>query len=71
MNTLPSSSKGELLETSGTMAGGGKSVSRGRMGAQAAVADVDPRELQRTEVGRRVLRHQWIRYVVLGYNQAH
>lgn len=41
--------KGDLIETSGTMSGGGKSVSRGRMGQSVAVAKVDPRELNRLE----------------------
>ena len=41
--------KGELIETSGTMSGGGRSVNRGRMGKQATVANVDPREIQNVE----------------------
>lgn len=41
--------KGDLIETSGTMSGGGNRVSRGRMGQSVAVAIVDPRELNRLE----------------------
>uniref|UniRef100_A0A2P2HWI0 Structural maintenance of chromosomes protein n=1 Tax=Hirondellea gigas TaxID=1518452 RepID=A0A2P2HWI0_9CRUS len=42
--------RGELIEPSGTMSGGGRSVLKGRMGKDAqAVVDVDPRELARTE----------------------
>ncbi|XP_068201013.1 structural maintenance of chromosomes protein 4 [Palaemon carinicauda] len=41
--------KGELIETSGTMSGGGRSVNRGRMGSQAAVVNVDPKEIEGVE----------------------
>ncbi|XP_076044466.1 structural maintenance of chromosomes 4-like protein gluon [Oratosquilla oratoria] len=41
--------KGELIEPSGTMSGGGRSVLRGRMGKQATVVNVDPREIEEAE----------------------
>ncbi|XP_066249114.1 structural maintenance of chromosomes protein 4 [Euwallacea similis] len=41
--------KGDLIETSGTMSGGGKRVLRGRMGRSVAVANLDPRDLKRQE----------------------
>lgn len=41
--------KGELIEPAGTMSGGGRSVLRGRMGKQATIANVDPREVQQVE----------------------
>ncbi|XP_042209674.1 structural maintenance of chromosomes protein 4-like [Homarus americanus] len=41
--------KGELIEPSGTMSGGGRSVLRGRMGKQATVVNVDPREMEHIE----------------------
>lgn len=41
--------KGELIETSGTMSGGGNRPSKGRMGRQAAVVEVDPKEVERVE----------------------
>ncbi|XP_069937057.1 structural maintenance of chromosomes protein 4-like, partial [Cherax quadricarinatus] len=41
--------KGELIEPSGTMSGGGRSVLRGRMGKQAAVLNVDTREVELVE----------------------
>lgn len=41
--------KGELIEPSGTMSGGGRSVLRGRMGKQAAIVNVDPREVENVE----------------------
>ncbi|XP_066152945.1 structural maintenance of chromosomes protein 4 isoform X2 [Euwallacea fornicatus] len=41
--------KGDLIETSGTMSGGGKRVLRGRMGQSVAVANLDPRDLKRQE----------------------
>ncbi|KAK3856062.1 hypothetical protein Pcinc_037572 [Petrolisthes cinctipes] len=41
--------KGELIEPAGTMSGGGRSVLRGRMGKQATVANVDPREVEQAE----------------------
>nr|KAG5701435.1 hypothetical protein BaRGS_032767 [Batillaria attramentaria] len=40
--------QGQLIDQSGTMSGGGKSVSRGRMGS-AVVGDVDPKELANME----------------------
>nr|CAI5830513.1 unnamed protein product [Callosobruchus analis] len=40
---------GGLIETSGTMSGGGKSVSKGRMGQSVKVSNVDPRELEQLE----------------------
>eukprot|EP00795_Rhopilema_esculentum_P016959 gene16959-8457_t len=40
--------KGELIEASGTMSGGGKSVSRGRMGGKI-VQDVDARDVEKIE----------------------
>ncbi|KAJ8956971.1 hypothetical protein NQ318_012135 [Aromia moschata] len=40
---------GDLIETTGTMSGGGKSVSRGRMGQSVRVSNVDPRELENLE----------------------
>ncbi|KAK8749380.1 hypothetical protein OTU49_015814 [Cherax quadricarinatus] len=42
--------KGELIEPSGTMSGGGRSVLRGRMGKQATVVNVDPREVECVQV---------------------
>ena len=42
--------KGELLEVAGTMSGGGKSVSRGRMGNSAqAIVTVTPQEVEQIE----------------------
>ncbi|CAG9764069.1 unnamed protein product [Ceutorhynchus assimilis] len=41
--------KGDLIETTGTMSGGGKRVMKGRMGQSIAVANIDPRELNRLE----------------------
>lgn len=41
--------KGELIEPSGTMSGGGRSVLRGRMGKRAAVVNIDPREVEHVE----------------------
>ncbi|XP_066938729.1 structural maintenance of chromosomes protein 4 [Macrobrachium rosenbergii] len=41
--------KGELIETSGTMSGGGRSVNRGRMGKQAAIVNIDPKEIEGVE----------------------
>lgn len=41
--------KGELIEPAGTMSGGGRSVNRGRMGKQATIVNVDPREIQQVE----------------------
>ncbi|CAG9859333.1 unnamed protein product [Phyllotreta striolata] len=41
--------KGELIELSGTMSGGGKTVSRGRMGQSVKVANVDPVEINNLE----------------------
>nr|XP_023017853.1 structural maintenance of chromosomes protein 4 [Leptinotarsa decemlineata]XP_023017854.1 structural maintenance of chromosomes protein 4 [Leptinotarsa decemlineata] len=38
--------KGDLIETTGTMSGGGKSVSRGRMGQSVRVSNVNPKELE-------------------------
>ncbi|CAH2012044.1 unnamed protein product [Acanthoscelides obtectus] len=40
---------GGLIETSGTMSGGGKTVSKGRMGQSVKVSNVDPRELEQLE----------------------
>ncbi|XP_033759958.1 structural maintenance of chromosomes protein 4-like isoform X2 [Pecten maximus] len=40
--------QGQLIDQSGTMSGGGKSVCKGRMGS-AVVADVDPKELNNLE----------------------
>lgn len=40
--------QGALIDQSGTMSGGGKSVSKGRMGS-ALVADIDPKELANME----------------------
>ncbi|CAH0546726.1 unnamed protein product [Brassicogethes aeneus] len=40
---------GDLIETTGTMSGGGKQVSRGRMGQSVAVTNVDPKELENLE----------------------
>lgn len=42
--------KGELIETSGTMSGGGGKAIRGRMGRQATVVEVDPKEVERVEI---------------------
>ncbi|CAL4126837.1 unnamed protein product [Meganyctiphanes norvegica] len=42
--------KGELIETSGTMSGGGNRPNKGRMGRQAAVVEVDPKEVERIEI---------------------
>jgi len=41
--------KGELIETSGAMSGGGNAVSKGKMGTQVATEAVDPREVQNME----------------------
>ncbi|KAJ8924806.1 hypothetical protein NQ315_000960 [Exocentrus adspersus] len=41
--------RGDLIETSGTMSGGGKTVSRGRMGQKVRVSNADPRELENLE----------------------
>nr|XP_045624012.1 structural maintenance of chromosomes protein 4-like [Procambarus clarkii] len=41
--------KGELIEPSGTMSGGGRSVNHGRMGKQATVVNIDPREVECVE----------------------
>ncbi|XP_022905361.2 structural maintenance of chromosomes protein 4 [Onthophagus taurus] len=38
---------GELIETSGTMSGGGKKVSRGRMGQSVTAMDINPEEIER------------------------
>lgn len=40
---------GALIETTGTMTGGGRTVLRGRMGQQVRAPDVDPREIQQLE----------------------
>ncbi|CAG9833958.1 unnamed protein product [Diabrotica balteata] len=40
---------GELIETTGTMSGGGGRVSKGRMGQSVRVSNVDPKELQNLE----------------------
>lgn len=40
---------GALIETTGTMTGGGRTVLRGRMGQQVRAPDVDPRELQQLQ----------------------
>ncbi|XP_050294355.1 structural maintenance of chromosomes protein 4 isoform X2 [Anthonomus grandis grandis] len=40
---------GDLIETTGTMSGGGKRVLRGRMGQSVAVTNVDPTEIQNLE----------------------
>ncbi|KAB0799073.1 hypothetical protein PPYR_06953 [Photinus pyralis] len=40
---------GQLIETTGTMSGGGKTVSRGRMGQSVAVSTTDPKDVQRME----------------------
>ncbi|KAJ8970615.1 hypothetical protein NQ314_001150 [Rhamnusium bicolor] len=40
---------GDLIETTGTMSGGGKTVSKGRMGQSVRVSNVDPRELENME----------------------
>ncbi|KAG5889944.1 hypothetical protein JTB14_018839 [Gonioctena quinquepunctata] len=57
--------KGDLIETTGTMSGGGKSVSRGRMGQSVRVSNVNPKELENMqqdidglEVRVRELRHK-------------
>lgn len=41
--------KGEVIEPAGTMSGGGRSVLRGRMGKQASVVNVDPKEIEHAE----------------------
>ncbi|KAJ3660188.1 hypothetical protein Zmor_004654 [Zophobas morio] len=41
--------KGDLIETSGTMSGGGKTVSRGRMGQSVVVTNINPKEIQKME----------------------
>jgi structural maintenance of chromosome 4 len=41
--------KGDLIETSGTMSGGGKTVSRGRMGQSVVTSTVDPKEIENME----------------------
>ncbi|XP_056633945.1 structural maintenance of chromosomes protein 4 [Diorhabda sublineata] len=41
--------KGDLIEMTGTMSGGGKQVSRGRMGQSVRVSNVNPREIQSLE----------------------
>lgn len=41
--------KGEVIEPAGTMSGGGRSVLRGRMGKQASIVNVDPREIEHAE----------------------
>lgn len=41
--------KGDIIETSGTMSGGGKTVSRGRMGQSVKSINVDPKELAKQE----------------------
>ncbi len=40
---------GDMFETAGSISGGGRQVSRGKMGAQLAADEVDPRELKRME----------------------
>ncbi|CAH1155594.1 unnamed protein product [Phaedon cochleariae] len=40
---------GDLIETTGTMSGGGKTVSKGRMGQSVRVSNVNPRELENLE----------------------
>ncbi|XP_060526989.1 structural maintenance of chromosomes protein 4 [Cylas formicarius] len=39
--------KGDLIETTGTMSGGGKRMMRGKMGQSVAVSNIDPRDLDR------------------------
>ncbi|KAL3284056.1 hypothetical protein HHI36_018225 [Cryptolaemus montrouzieri] len=41
--------KGDLIETTGTMSGGGRTVLRGRMGQSVAVSTVNPRDLNKLE----------------------
>ncbi|KAK7075166.1 Structural maintenance of chromosomes protein 4 [Halocaridina rubra] len=41
--------KGEVIETSGTMSGGGRSATRGRMGKQVVVQNINPKEVQQIE----------------------
>ncbi|RZC39072.1 structural maintenance of chromosomes protein 4, partial [Asbolus verrucosus] len=41
--------KGDLIETSGTMSGGGKTVSRGRMGQSVVTTNVNPQEIEKME----------------------
>ncbi|ENN71991.1 hypothetical protein YQE_11282, partial [Dendroctonus ponderosae] len=40
---------GDLIETSGTMSGGGTRVSRGRMGQSVAVSNINPKDLENLE----------------------
>ncbi|KAK4886823.1 hypothetical protein RN001_003094 [Aquatica leii] len=40
---------GQLIEMTGTMSGGGKTVSRGRMGQSVLVSNVNPQEVNRQE----------------------
>ncbi|KAK9877855.1 hypothetical protein WA026_020085 [Henosepilachna vigintioctopunctata] len=40
---------GDLIETTGTMSGGGKTVSKGRMGQSVAVNDVNPCDIEKLE----------------------
>ncbi|KAK5646128.1 hypothetical protein RI129_004592 [Pyrocoelia pectoralis] len=40
---------GQLIETTGTMSGGGRTVLRGRMGQSVAVSTTDPKDVQRME----------------------
>ncbi|XP_968011.2 structural maintenance of chromosomes protein 4 [Tribolium castaneum] len=42
--------KGEIMEPSGTMSGGGKTVSRGRMGRTVLTSTIDPKELEKMQV---------------------
>lgn len=42
--------KGDLIETTGTMSGGGKQVRRGRMGQSVAASQSQPEDIKQMEV---------------------
>ncbi|XP_017781859.1 PREDICTED: structural maintenance of chromosomes protein 4 [Nicrophorus vespilloides] len=49
---------GDLIELTGTMSGGGRQVSRGRMGQSVAVSNIDPKELESIEDEVNELQHK-------------
>lgn len=50
--------KGDLIETTGTMSGGGKQVRRGRMGQSVAVSQTQPEDIKQMEVDLEQLEKQ-------------